>query len=108
MALTFFCFVVHAPGIIKAMSLTFFAYPYGVHAPPHFDDFPSILAPGGYPQKPENQHRTPKSDILEPWGRALAQNLDFLSILGRFGEPFWRPFCILYSCYSNIRGPSRN
>ena len=59
------------------MSLTFFAGPYGVHVPPHFDDFSSILGPGGYPQEPENPPRDPEIDILEPWGQALAQKLDF-------------------------------
>ncbi len=41
------------------------------------DDFPSILGLGGYPQIPENQPWTPKVEMLEPLGAALAQNLDF-------------------------------
>ena len=51
--------------------------PSGVHALSHFDDFPSIVRLGGYPQEPENPPRDPKIDILEPWGQALAQKLDF-------------------------------
>ena len=67
----------HSAAAGVTMSLTFFAYPYGVHVPPHLDGFPSVLDLRGYPQRPKKQPRTPKIDILELWGQALAQNLDF-------------------------------